>query len=59
MARRPIQLSPTTFNKLKKMGFAGQSYNDLVDDMIDFIKENESDFEDFLESRYEDEEEEE
>lgn len=57
MARRPIQLAITTFNKLKKMGFSGQSYNDLVDDLIDFAKEHESDFEDFLEVRYEDEDE--
>ena len=58
MARRPVQLAPPVFNKLKRMGFSGQSYNDLVDDLIDFAKENADEWESFLDARYEVEEDE-
>jgi predicted CopG family antitoxin len=53
--RKPIQLTVPVFNKMKRMGFSGQSYNDLIEDLIDFAKENIEDFNAFLDERYDEE----
>jgi len=52
MERRSVQLNLPVYNKLKRLGFAGQSYNDLIEDLIDFAKENIEDFNAFLDERY-------
>jgi len=57
MARKPVQLNIPVYNKLGRMGFAGQSLNDLIDDLIDFAKENIDDFNGFLNERYDEDEE--
>ena len=50
-----IRLQDKTYKRLGRLGFVDQSYNDIVEDLIDFAKLYESEFEDFLDSRYEDE----
>lgn len=59
MKRRSVQLNLPVYNKLRKLGFSGQSYNDLIEDLIDFAKENIDDFNAFLDERYDDNPEEE
>ena len=59
MKRTSIALTSAVHNKLKKMGFAGQSLGELIDDLCDFAKEKIDDFYEFLDERYPDEEEEE
>ena len=52
MVRKGLQLNLPVYNKLKRMGFAGQSYNDLIEDLIDYAREHIEDFNDFLDERY-------
>jgi len=58
MPRKGLQLNLAVYNKLKRLGFAGQSYSDLIDDLIDFAKENIDDFNEFLNERYDEDEDE-
>lgn len=55
---KTIRIQDKTYRKLGRMGFVDQSYNDIIDDLIDFAKLYDSKFEDFLTERYEEEEEE-
>jgi predicted CopG family antitoxin len=57
MPRKMISLDEPIYNKLKRMGFAGQSFNNLIEDLIDFAKKNIDLFNEFLDERYEDDEE--
>jgi predicted CopG family antitoxin len=59
MARKTVSITPPIYNKLKKMGFAGQSLGDLIDDLCDFAKDKIEDFYEFLAERYPDDDDEE
>lgn len=48
-----IRIHKVVINKLKRLGFAGQSYSDLIDDLVDYAKKNIDDFNEFLDERYE------
>lgn len=52
-----IRIDKSVLTKLKRMSFPGQSYSDLIDDLIEFSKEHPDEFNDFLEESYEDDEE--
>ena len=56
MVRKTLTITQTGYNKLRKMGFAGQSLGDLIDDLCDFAKNNIDDFYEFLDERYPDNE---
>ena len=36
-----IRISQKTIKRIKKLGSFGQSWDDLLNDMVDFIEENE------------------
>lgn len=55
---KTIRLNDPVYNKLRRMGFSGQSLGELIDDLCDYAKDNKQDFSQFLDSRYDDEEEE-
>ena len=59
MASKTLRMNLPVYNKLKRMGFSGQSFSELIDDLIDFAKDNAEEWESFLDDRYEVEEEEE
>lgn len=52
-----IQLTEATHKRLKRYGSVGQSFSDLIDDFMDFVDENEEEFETFLDEKYGEEEE--
>ena len=56
---KTIRVYTKTHKRLTRMGFVGQSISELLEDMIDFIKEHDDEFEEFLEGRYDIEEEDE
>jgi len=58
MERKTLTLPNSVYNKLRKMGFAGQSLGDLIGDLCDFAKDNIEDFFEFLDERYPDDEDE-
>jgi predicted CopG family antitoxin len=59
MARKTITVAQPVYNKLIKMGFAGQSLGELIDDLCDFAKAHIEELYGFLDERYPDEEDEE
>lgn len=58
MRRTSVQLQSAVHSKLKRMGFAGQSFNDLIDDLIDFANGNLDEWNSFLDERYDEDEDE-
>jgi len=56
MPRTTISVNAGVLKKLKRLGFTGLSLNDLLDDLIDFAKENIDEFNEFLDERYDVEE---
>ena len=54
-----IQLTNSTHKRLKRYGSVGQSFSDLIDDLLDFVDENEDIFDEFLEEKYGEEDEDE
>lgn len=53
-----ISFPSSVFDKFKKMGFVGQTYGDLFNDLVDFAKEHQEEFDAFLDDRYEEDDEE-
>jgi len=49
---KTIQLQDKTYNRLRTYGVVGQSFNDFVEDSLDFIDEHEEEFGTFLEKAY-------
>jgi len=58
MVRKTLTITQPVYNKLRKMGFAGQTLGELIDDLCDFAKANIEDFYGFLDERYPDNEDE-
>jgi len=59
MVRKTITITQPVYNNLRKMGFAGQTLGELIDDLCDFAKANIDEFYVFLDERYPDVEDEE
>ena len=55
---KTIKLSDDIYKRLRKFGFVGQSFNDVVEDLIDYAEEDKKDFDKFLDVQHADEEDE-
>jgi predicted CopG family antitoxin len=58
MVRKALTVTSSVYNKLSKMGFAGQSLGELIEDLCDFAKSHDEEFFEFLYERYPEDEEE-
>lgn len=58
MVRKTLAIQSSVYNKLSKMGFAGQSLGELIEDLCDFAKAHGEEFFEFLYERYPEEEDE-
>lgn len=53
---KTLRVNEALHKRLTRMGFVGQTVGELLEDILDFIDENEEEFDSFLDSRYDAEE---
>lgn len=56
---KTIQMKDSIYRRLSGFGNVGQSFGDVIEDLMDFADGNEEEFEAFIDSKYEEEDNEE
>jgi len=49
---KTISIPDKVFNRMRRYGVSGQSYGDLINDLLDFVDDNEEAFDEFLDELY-------